>query len=148
MDETEVRAVEYKPTVMVLKAGTFAELVELVRERPGMFVGKKSLYGLACFVGGARHVESAHSTEPEAWKFNRPDQFERWVELRGKPQPISSFDFALAQADSDDAAFDLWFAWWDEFQRERNGKAATESSPPGQEGVGVVDRPSNELPMS
>ncbi|MEO1480444.1 MAG: hypothetical protein AAFV01_17955, partial [Bacteroidota bacterium] len=47
--------------------------------------------------------------------------FERWIEKNKLPKQrsINSFGKAAWEADSDEAAFDLWFAWWDEFQRER-----------------------------
>ncbi|MEL7362666.1 MAG: hypothetical protein AAFN13_11395, partial [Bacteroidota bacterium] len=54
--------------------------------------------------------------------------FERWVELHKLPErrSIKSFDKAVWETGSDKAAFDLWFVWWDEFQREQAQHAEAE----------------------
>ncbi|MEO1075706.1 MAG: hypothetical protein AAFX41_07035 [Bacteroidota bacterium] len=55
------------------------------------------------------------------------NKFEGWIQAR-VPQwsGMRSFNLAFVEADSDEAALDLWLAWWDEFQRERAQHAEAE----------------------
>jgi hypothetical protein len=78
---------------------------------PGMYIGKKSIYGLQCFLCGC-------ALSGSLFKFNR-EEFEDWVaEKTGKKLNGRSFAVATLLTDTDEKAFDLWESWYKEFQNE------------------------------
>jgi hypothetical protein len=99
---------------------------ESILQRPGMYMGKKSIFGLQCFVHGiqladgfrcgARDDDKVFEMKGDDW-FN----FEQWVRKKSKKkaQNIRSFDFALMDAGNDDEkAFDVWAEWFKEWKKE------------------------------
>lgn len=56
-------------------------------------------------------------------------EYERWVQRSKSPRlrDHNSFDKAAREADSDEAAFDLWFSWWDEFHQSEVRHTETKS---------------------
>jgi hypothetical protein len=61
--------------------------------------------------------------------------FERWVEARYNPRRLSLNSYSLAAdlAGAEDAGFDLWFRWYDEFAGSgpRSGGPAASGAPDG-----------------
>ncbi|HEY1380676.1 MAG TPA: hypothetical protein VGF55_27995 [Gemmataceae bacterium] len=93
-------------------------LLAAIRARPGMYLGQKSAHNLLLFLYGFRFAEDIHGLPPEAriGGFDR-DTFELWVQCRYNPQRLSHNSLSLAAhvAGAEDAGFDLWFRWYDEF---------------------------------
>lgn len=86
-------------------------LWEGVLKRPIMYIGKKSIYGLRCFITGMRMID------PYAFDL---DGFEEWHRTQFAAIKIS-FEFALAMSNNDDEkAFELWAEWYTEFKRIEN----------------------------
>lgn len=89
-----------------------------IHARPAMFLGEKTARGLDLFLGGIDFAEDFHGVPAEARMrgFDRAG-FERWVEARYNPRRLSlnSFSLASALAGGEEAGFDLWFGWYDEF---------------------------------
>ncbi|MEM6783954.1 MAG: hypothetical protein AAF624_09505 [Bacteroidota bacterium] len=110
----------------------FEEFIEHVRKRPGMYLGNESkryLYGLEYLILGINVAEHMYGLPAEeAVPMSGYNGFERWIEKNKLPKQrsINSFGKAAWEADSNEAAFDLWFAWWDELQRERAQHAEAE----------------------
>ena len=90
-------------------------LWEGVLTRPMYYIGKKSIYGLLCFITGMR------MNDP--WAFDL-DGFEEWHRAQFAASKIS-FEFALAMSNNDDEkAFELWTEWYIEFKKIANKGAA------------------------
>lgn len=83
--------------------------MEFLRERPHVYIGKKSLYGLQCFISGLR---CGGQNEFKVDFFD----FDRWFLKRNRKRE-SSFVAATTQAGGDDEkAFDVWFGWFAEYR--------------------------------
>jgi hypothetical protein len=82
--------------------------VEFFRKKPSMFIGKKSIYGLQCFIAG---------TQVAAFnKLFRWGEFEEWFAKNKEWNGGKSFAVVLKECNGDDdKAFDLWFNLYDEF---------------------------------
>lgn len=83
-----------------------------------MFLGRKTARGLHLFLWGIDFAEEFHSIPAgeRIGNFER-GQFETWVAAMFNPQQLSLNSFGLAAdlAGSDEAGFDLWFEWYDQF---------------------------------
>jgi hypothetical protein len=94
-------------------------LLEAIRRRPGMFLGHKTVLGLSLLLSGIEFAEDYHVVpEPARIRgFDLPG-FERWVESKYNPRRLSHNSCSLAEhiAVADEAGFDLWFSWYDEFR--------------------------------
>ncbi len=94
---------------------------EQVRRRPGMWLGHRSLTALQFLLHGVHLAEFFYDVPEGSRLGNFPFQeFEEWVERRYNPRRLSVNSFWMARdiADSEEAAFDLWFSWYDEFRNE------------------------------
>lgn len=93
-------------------------LLSAIRLRPGMFLGHKTICGLHLLLSGFWFAEDLHEL-PEASRIGGFDRegFERWVEARYNPRRLSLNSYSLAAhlAGAEEAGFDLWFRWYDEF---------------------------------
>src|SRR3954451_5681089 len=102
-------------------------LLAKLRERPGMWIGAKSIERLKQMLGGIEFGEDWHRIPAEA-RFGGFDftAFEAWVEQTYNPKRLSvrSFGLAAILGGSDAEGFDLWFRWYDEFVRTTGGHAA------------------------
>ena len=92
---------------------------EIMLSRPGMYLGKKSIYGLQCLIEGIRMANYAN---PHAKDIFEVDwlEFEKWVWDKTKTDTIRSLNIALKLSDDDDEkAFDLWAEWFREFKAQK-----------------------------
>jgi hypothetical protein len=92
-------------------------LLEILRARPAMYMGARSVHLLDAFVGGFMVAEHAHEL-PEQKHFAgfSFEAFERWVAETIDERSWSSFRKAAERAGSADAGLDLWYQWYDEFR--------------------------------
>ena len=82
---------------------------EAVLHRPGMYLGKRSIYGLECFICGLRCANCDMFFNDH--QFDHGFEFENWVhdQIGIKKKNKRSFELALEQAENDDEkAFDIW----------------------------------------
>jgi hypothetical protein len=95
-------------------------LLDAIRKRPGMFLGHKTIFGLSLLLMGIQFAEEYHDV-PETTRFKGFDLpgFERWVESKYNPRRLSHNSRNLAEyLAGDEAGFDMWFSWYDEFRSE------------------------------
>ena len=93
------------------------EFLEVLRTRPGMYTGARSVRSLGAFMGGFTVAEHVHGLPEEKHLGGFDFQaFERWVEKAIDDRCWSSFRKAEERAGSDEAGFDLWYQWYDEFR--------------------------------
>ena len=107
-------------------------LLAAIRTHPGMFLGHATVRGLGMLLAGIHLAEEFHGV-PAAnriWGFDR-EEFEQWVASRYNPRQLTCNSFSLAAhlTESEDAGFELWFAWHDEFRG--GGHKATCTAEPG-----------------
>jgi hypothetical protein len=92
---------------------------EQVRRWPGIWLGRASLECLQAQILGIDTAERIHRI-PEAQRLAgfSLEQFEVWAAQRFNPRRLSinSFRMARCATSSDEAAFDLWFSWYDAFR--------------------------------
>lgn len=91
---------------------------ETIRVRPNMWIGGKSLHRLFVYIGGFRDSEEAHGIGA-GQRFGGFDfeQFEQFVASKIRECSYGSLFLAREATRSEEEAFDLWFAWYDEFRR-------------------------------
>jgi hypothetical protein len=95
-------------------------LLAAIRLRPGMFLGHKTILGLHLLLCGIWFAEDFHGLPAEACIGGFDSAaFERWVEERHNLRRLSLNSYSLAThlAGTEEAGFDLWFGWYDEFAR-------------------------------
>lgn len=119
---TESKGVKYPGDEIKIVSGW-----EHILQRPGMYMGKKSIFGLQCFLGGIqlaggfvcgqRDDDKVFEMVGDDW-FN----FEQWVQKKTKFKGrLRSFDIALHEAGNDDEkAFDVWADWFKEWKKEKD----------------------------
>jgi hypothetical protein len=94
-------------------------LLDAIRQRPGMFLGHTTVYGLSVLLMGFQFAEDYHEV-PASSRLGGFDiqSFEAWVERKYNPKRLSHNSRSLAEhvAGSDAAGFDLWFRWYDEYR--------------------------------
>ena len=92
-------------------------LLAEVRRRPGMWMGRKSIWALSDMLAGISYAENFHEVpaEKRIGGFDS-DAFEKWVDLTYQSGSCGSFRTAERIAGSDEAGFELWFKWYDEFR--------------------------------
>jgi len=80
-------------------------------KRPGMYIGKRSIYGLQCFICGCRISGNDFGVD---W-----EKFEKFVTEKIKWKTSSkSYGAALYLSDNlESEAFDLWMQWFEEFKK-------------------------------
>ena len=103
------------------------DLLASLRARPGLFLGGKSLRNLSQFLSGFELAEDAYQVplERRLAGFD-PQAFEDWADQRfsiSVRSNMKSYGLAMSEAGSDEAAFDLWFKWYDEFLQDRAAAA-------------------------
>lgn len=90
---------------------------ETILNRPGMYMGKKSIFGLVCFIAG---IEIANLSNPHAKDVFDVDwwEFEKWIQQKFKRKAFRrSLYLALDDAGNDDEkAFDIWADWFKEYK--------------------------------
>ena len=95
------------------------ELLNHIRSRPGLYLGKKSAERLDLFIAGINCAEFHHQVSPEKTLL-RIDwtAFQAWIDQVHNPERLSlnSFSLAARQVGSDELGFDRWFEWYDEWQ--------------------------------
>jgi hypothetical protein len=93
-------------------------LLTTIRARPGMFLGRPTIGGLQLFLSGIQFAEHYYElpSETRIGGFDR-QVFELWVKYRYNPRRLShsSFSLAASLAGDDEAGFNMWFHWYDEF---------------------------------
>lgn len=94
------------------------DLLADIRQRPGIFLGCKSIEGMQHLLGGIQLAEDLHDIPLDS-RFSGFDftAFEEWVDRTFNTERLSVRSFYLSQhlAGSDSAGFDLWFEWYDHF---------------------------------
>ena len=88
--------------------------VDFLRKRPGMYLGKPSLYGFHCFLDGIELAARVGKAELQDLL-----DADTWIAqkfgVRGR-----SFALALEKCNNDDTeAFYLWFQWYDEYMETK-----------------------------
>jgi len=93
------------------------DFLEVLRTRPGMYTGARSARVLNAFVGGIFIAEHLYEV-PEEKRLAGFDfaAFEEWVARTIDDRTWGSFQKAEAHAGSEEAGFDLWYNWYDEFR--------------------------------
>src|SRR5438105_4231307 len=99
-------------------------LLAQVRRVPSAFGIQRTSGSLGAFLCGIELAEDFHEI-PDEERYGRFDRnaFGAWVTAVHNPRRLEGssfyFTFRLAEqtAGSDDAGFDLWFRWYDEFHR-------------------------------
>jgi hypothetical protein len=103
------------------------DLLAKVRARPGIYLGGKSLRNLFNFLGGFEMAEDAYQIPADRRLAGFDSQaFEEWADRRfniSTRSNMKSYGQAISEAGSDEAAFDLWFKWYDEFLADRSEAA-------------------------
>ena len=105
------------------------DLLAAVREKPGMYIGGRSVDRLHQMLLDFRYAEDQYDVpEPKRLGGFDFEAFEAWVAPRHNPEQLSvgSYWLARALAGSDEAGFFLWFQWYDEF---RGGPGASRGAP-------------------
>src|SRR5579859_1627702 len=101
------------------------EPVDHFRKRPGMYMGKASIFGFQCVLAGIGLAEQTQGTNITNKMFPALNDFEKWLAKKYKDytRDTKSFGLALKRCNDDDhEAFYLWFQWYDEFiERNDNG---------------------------
>jgi hypothetical protein len=98
----------------------YPSLLEEIRKRPQMYLGgeERNLRLLGAFLDGFKTAEWFHNL-PEAQHMGGFDweSYEKWVKHKYNTKRLSanSMPLALYVSDSEAAAFDLWFSWYDEY---------------------------------
>ena len=125
-------------TKRITKRGTIAErsarltpgpqeLLESFRARPSMYMGKKDIQSFAVFLAGVQCAEGSHDVGKSIFKLFRGREknaqcieqthFEDWLERKYGHRSGRSFVLAREKAGDDEKALELWFQWYDEFQK-------------------------------
>lgn len=106
-------------SIRIIDPKSWHSQLAVIRSRPGMYLGGKTLKGLHHYVDGIRAAEHMYNIHPSKrisdfdWGI-----FEPWhlKKLKIKPKGYSrSFVNAMEMTKSDEEAFDLWFSWYDEY---------------------------------
>lgn len=98
--------------------------------RPGMYMGKKSLFGLQCFMAGLQMAEiqigcGPRKSDPRDKFFDMSDNdwmdFEKWVSQKTKHKGrCNAIGIAAIEAKDDDVkGFDIWAEWFKEWKNEK-----------------------------
>jgi hypothetical protein len=95
------------------------DMLAAIREKPGLYTGRRSVERLHCLLNGWQFAE-LHYDVPVAKRLGGFDfnAFEDWIAARYNPEELSVGSYWLAgnAAGSDEAGFGLWFQWYDEFR--------------------------------
>ena len=97
-------------------------LLTEIRKRPSLYHGgeERCIDLLAAFLGGILYMQNVHKipTEHHLNNFNW-GKFENWVktEFNEKNLNLNSFGLSKNLSLSKAEAFDLWFKWYDQFQK-------------------------------
>ncbi len=103
--------------------GKFRSLIGFIRDRPDMYLGKKSITALHLFVTGIlcweNCVGSGKPVEDDLFSL----QLHVVRKLRRKNGATPAALLALQKAKGDEeAGFDLWYKWWDSYLKEETKK--------------------------
>jgi hypothetical protein len=94
-------------------------LLAAIRQRPALFLGHKTVLGLHLLLSGVTFAEDYHDV-PQVARMGGFDfeAFEAWVTATYNPRRLSHNSMSLAArlTGSEDAGFDLWFSWYNEFR--------------------------------
>jgi hypothetical protein len=98
--------------IRILSPHSWHSILYLIRERPGAYLGSKSLRSLNNYVDGFRLAESIYRIS-EKDRLNDFDwgKFESWAREKTK---LSMKSFMMPKG-SDEEAFDQWFDWYDDY---------------------------------
>ena len=103
----------------------YPALFQLVRTKPGMFLGTPSITAWELFLSGLHFAEDLYRV-PQDRQLSGFDfaAFEKWADVRFNPERLSinSFHMARDATDAESAAFYRWFEWYDQFMHEGKGK--------------------------
>jgi hypothetical protein len=95
-------------------------LLAAIRHRPEMFLGESSLSRLDLLLAGIGFAVDFHEI-PISDRMGGFDfaEFEKWIEEKYNPSRLSlrSFGLAAREARSDSVGLELWYEWYDEFNR-------------------------------
>jgi hypothetical protein len=102
--------------IRILSPKSWHSTLRILRDRPAMYLGSKTLKGLLYFVEGIRWAEYMYSvrSSDRLVDFNW-HRFEPWLQIRLQKQFKRSFLWALEMTKTEEEAFDLWFTWYDEY---------------------------------
>jgi hypothetical protein len=93
-----------------------------IRRRPGMWIGYPSLTALEHLLNGIDLAEYFYDVPQEKCLGGFPfEEFELWAAELFNPEQLSLSSFSLArrETESEEAAFNKWFTWYDRFRHER-----------------------------
>lgn len=88
---------------------------ECVLNRPCMYIGKRSIYGLECFLAGLSVAKSNMFFEDA-----QGTDFNSWLRKKFPAASKTTFECALDEASGDDEkAFDIWCEWFREYKNSK-----------------------------
>ncbi len=105
---------------MALNFASIPDFLAAIRDKPGMYIGARSITRLELTLIGFRFAEELYGI-PENQKLGGFDfnAFENDVARKYNPERLSVLSYYLAReaAGNEEAGFLLWFQWYDEFRR-------------------------------
>jgi hypothetical protein len=100
---------------------TIYELLDIVRKKPGLFIGEPSLTALRGFIDGFRYALSSVSNPFEVEDPPFTKGFDDWIAARfGFRESTSGWkNMLLSSLDAEAAAFERFFIELDEYRRDK-----------------------------
>lgn len=101
--------------ITLIPMDRMTDMLKVLRIRPEMYLGEKSLKALHHFVDGMILVCQLNHLPWLDFDFDEFDDWVRTNKAKHKRSMSRSFKTAQIQARTDTTGFDLWFSWYDEF---------------------------------
>lgn len=90
---------------------------QFILSQPGTYFGKKSLYGLQCFITGLTFAKS------DVFYTDKGEEFNLWLSKKLNVYIANSFHYALLEAEDDDEkAYDLWTLWFVSYKGHKDAE--------------------------
>ena len=112
------------------------EVLQKIKEKPGMYIGKSSLSDLFMFVVGYEFAKGELGIEPTEWEDEFHGNFQPWLQQKYQVHTVNSWaKIILLYSVDEREGFDKFFKLLEEFQQrdkrlEDKGKSETVESEP------------------
>lgn len=101
------------------------EVLQQIRETPGMYLGRPSVSDLFMFLNGYEFARSQMGLELSDEELAFFDGFQPWLQERFGVRSVTSWAKLIMLACHDErAGFDKFFALFDEFRQQSNQQVA------------------------